>query len=175
MTQKLIEVWLEHKGDRIRLPFTDITSALALDENNNVVNLYESGDKLIRGNLGLKEFSYSSFIPDFDKEYSFIDNKDSPSGYEFTDMINKWREDVEPVRLILTETDINMPTRITSFSYGETDQSGSVMYEITLTEYPPIEPRKEAKSGEYEKAERRPRTEIKEETIKMNLGWEEKA
>lgn len=174
MAEKL-EIWIKHEGESVQLPFVELGGTVTRDSNDNVINLYAAGDRLIRGNVGLMEFAYSSHIPDSEKQYAYIDNMNYPSPYDFAKTIKKWQESDKNIRLIITQTEINFPGRITSFNYREEDQTGSLFYDITITECPPIDTKKEAKAGEYEKAERRPRNaEVKQDTIKMNLGWEEK-
>ena len=153
----MIELWIKHESGELRLPFTGLGGEATRESNDNVISLYEIGDRLIKGNVGLREFSYSSFFPDPQKDYSFVDHKDYPAPYDCCEQMLQWQEEEEPIRLILTETNINIPGRITSFSYREDDQSGSVSYDITITECPPLVETTPTPAGEYDKAEHRPR------------------
>lgn len=151
-----IEIWIKSKSQSIKLPFTETNWELGLQANDNSVNLYQAGERLIKGNKGLREFKYNSFFPS--KPYDFSTGQSEV--YSLVDTFQKWFDEEEPIRLILTETDINMPGRIQDFSYREEDGTGDVYYDISIKECPPIEARPIAKAGQYDKAERRPRESV---------------
>ena len=148
-----IEFWILGEEESIQLPFTETSWEMGLDANDNIVNLYQAGERLIKGTKGLRECSYSSFFPA--RRYDFARRSHEP--YHYVETFQAWFDEDEPIRLILTSTDINMPVRIQSFNYKEEDGTGDVYYDVTFKECPPIEARPVAKAGEYEKAERRPR------------------
>jgi nucleoid-associated protein YgaU len=50
-------------------------------------------------------------------------------------MIERWRKTGQPIRLIITDTDINMAVGIEGFEYGERDGTGDVYFTLELREY----------------------------------------
>ena len=91
-------------------------------------------EKQDRRYYALRALSFSCFLPALQHEYPFIvgDNKE-PS--ECIELINKWKEARLPVRVIITDTPINLMFGIMSFDYKEQDGSRDIYYTLSLTEY----------------------------------------
>ena len=162
-----MEIWLGTGGSQVRLPFVDADNNLGLKKrvNDKTANLYEIGDILVIGNQGLAEFSYSSFFPS--QGYGFLDINNPPDPWSYVEFIEGWMKEDEPVRLILTDTPINIEMRIQDFDYKLEDSTGDVYYSLNMTEYKRLEEKTKAKAGKYSKAERRPRSKNSEEPIGM--------
>lgn len=153
-----MEIWLMCEGEELRLPFVEISQGVGLSDsvNDKTANLYEIGDILIVGNDGLREFSYSSHFPD--QAYGYLDVSDPLDPYDYVEIVSRFMNSKEPIRLIVTSTPVNLLMRIQSFYYHEKEGTGSVYYDLEMTEYKLIDEPRGAKAGEYDKAERRPRT-----------------
>lgn len=87
------------------------------------------------GMPGLREMTISSFFPAAGKNYYFSRYADVPDPLEAVAFIDKWARSRRPIRVIITERDINFAALIESFSYGDDDQSGDVYFDIKLKEY----------------------------------------
>ena len=82
------------------------------------------------GTQVLKKISWSSFFPC--RDYPFLrDRSDTAFGYLYT--IDTWYERKLPIRLIITDTPINMAVTIDDFSYI-IGRDGDMKYSITLSE-----------------------------------------
>lgn len=57
-------------------------------------------------------------------------------GWEYVEMIEGWRERKVPMRIVITNTPINMAFVITNFEYGVQDGSGDVYYSLSISEFP---------------------------------------
>ena len=60
---------------------------------------------------------------------------DTYSPAECIDMIVKWKEAKKPVRVIITDSPVNLMMGIMSFNYNEKDGTRDIWYEISFTEY----------------------------------------
>lgn len=155
---KEVSIWIIGGGSKFQLPVTEL-GGIGMEENynNETVNLYKRGDILVKGNSGLREFNYSSHFPD--QKYSYVDIEgELPNPYHYVRRIIKCMSWDRPLRLIITGTGINMPCRISSFNYEERDGTGSVYYDITMTESRSVNKPKLSTVGTYGTSERRPRT-----------------
>lgn len=142
-----VECWLswQNRTDELRLPITPFFD-LSKPKNNQTLNLYEFGDVNIPGNLGLKSFDIESFFPHRGHNYSFCP-RDTDDPYSYCRLIDKWFSDVYPIRVIFTNTTINIPMLIESFNYGETDRTRDVYFKLSLREYRFIDEPSAASSG----------------------------
>ena len=131
----MIEIWLSfnNREDVLQLPITPMYR-LERNTNNQVVNLHEVGDINLPGMPGLREMTISSFFPAAGKNYYFSRYADVPDPLEAVAFIDKWARSRRPIRVIITERDINFAALIESFSYGDDDQSGDVYFETVRSD-----------------------------------------
>lgn len=133
-----MEMWLVHKGDRMRLPITPLFEN-SRNMNNVEENLNEVGTVNLAGNLGLWNLPISSFFPSQRTEGVEESSDTVYDPYHYVRLLEQWQESKEPVRVIITETSVNFEALIGSFSYSENDGSGDVYYSFTLKEYRRVE------------------------------------
>ena len=131
-----MEMWLKTSGKAFRFPvlpssFT-INNSTILD-SSNIVN---KGEVVVFSGNSLKSTEITSFFPAV--EYSFCAYKGFPKPYECVKLIEEWRAKGQDVRLIITDTDINMLMIIESFEYGERAGTRDIEFTISLREYKPI-------------------------------------
>lgn len=128
-----MEIWLNKDDDKLRLPVLPSSFEIEVGQNNSIVNINEIGDVNLIGKSGLKSINIESFFPA--QEYYFVEYTGFPKPYKAIEKIDKWRRSGEPIRLIVTTTDINVLMAIESLSYGERDGTGDVYYSLDLREY----------------------------------------
>lgn len=109
------KIFLSINNNEVVMQFDVLPSALnysqsqkneAFETNNGVLN--------IPGNLELAEISFSSY-------------KSVDEGFDFSTQIATLRERKQPFRIIVTNTDINLPVTIENFTYIYTN-----LFEFTL-------------------------------------------
>lgn len=112
--------------------------------NENFETVTGSELKLI-GNPKLKSISFSSFFPA--RDYTFIRDNNQYSdgtkviysggcrGFEYIDALDRWKNEKLPIRLIITDTPINMAVAVENFEYS-IRRDGDLYYSITLDEFP---------------------------------------
>lgn len=101
----------------------------------NDIQVIKGGERTIIGNCQMRQISFSSFFPrDYDSSYCI--RKDIPEPWEAVKKINRWRTSGKPVKILITETDINMYATIRKFDYREKGgEPGDVYYDIEFKEF----------------------------------------
>ncbi len=157
-----MEFWLSNnnKSESFQLPIPPKEFDVKQGNMNQTVNVENIGEVNIIGKGKLAAITVSSFFPA--QMYPFCAYKDFPSPYKCVEMIEKWRKDTNPVRLIITKTDINLKCCIESFTYGENDGSGDVYYTIELKEYRDLNTPTESDSSQSSPDTSRKREQTKE-------------
>ena len=112
--------------------------------------------------------SLESFFPA--QDYYFVEYADFPEPYKCVELIDSWRLAVKPIRVIVTETPINMLFAIDSFSYREQDGTGDIYYSLELSEYKVLGARTEAETNSKESSSRPAKSTSKGETYTVKSG-----
>lgn len=130
-----MQFWLTFNNyeEKIQLPVNPSEFQIKTGKKNNVVDIVDLGEINIIGGNTLAEITISSFFP---KVYASYMN--FTTVFEPYDMINKllsWKDSGKPIRLIVTETNINLPCSIESLEYGEKGGTRDVSFTLGLKEY----------------------------------------
>lgn len=130
-----MEVYLKGAGGVFRFPI--VPSAINVKDYAiiNESNITAVGDIIIFGGKGLRTTEISSFFPNPERKYSFVDYSGYPNQYECVSKIKNWMDEGEKLRFIVTDTDINFLVKITDFEYSEQDGTRDVYYKLSLKEY----------------------------------------
>ena len=116
----------------LRLPVLPAEFSVSKPQSNEVFETVTQGQLKLIGKPSLKSISWSSFFPV--RDYPFLrDRSDTAFGYLYT--IDSWVKKKLPIRLIITETPINMACCINDFSYS-IKKDGDMNYSISLGEVP---------------------------------------
>ena len=131
-----IECWLSfnNREEVLQLPVTPFFN-IESTQLNQTVTLNHKGEVNLPGLRGLKTLTLESFFPHKGHNYNFLLYKDTLNPYQCCQMIQKWKESRRPIRVILTNTDINLAMLIESFSYGQKDGTRDIYYSLSLKEY----------------------------------------
>lgn len=161
-----MEIWLswQNNAERLRLPILPPSFGVEAGNLNTRVNINEIGNINLIGKSDLKEITIGTFFPA--QNYYLCEYTGFPKPYECVEMIENWRLSGKPIRLIITDTPINLAMAIENFSYNERDGTGDVYYTLELAEYVFLETRTESKQRGYKLEGERPVTkEIPKEYI----------
>lgn len=120
-------------GETLKLPVNPSSWADEQSHNNPRFETFAMGEIKANGKRRLREMKLSSFFPL--RYQSFCTYKDFPSPYECKALIEKWKDENKPIRLLITETDVNHAYTIDSFVCGERDGTGDIYYDLELSEY----------------------------------------
>ncbi|WPC40617.1 hypothetical protein [Clostridium sp. JS66] len=136
-----MEFWLKverndnnplNKNQIFQLPVNPPSFELERGANNEVFETEEGEINLI-GNKKLATITFSSFFPAQKGTYCVCTPRDDP--YEYVWIIENWMHWKSPVRLIITDTNINMLCSIESFPYKEVAMSRDIEFTLNLREY----------------------------------------
>lgn len=96
-------------------------------------NIIEKGEIKIPRGQNLASVNWSSVFPSESmKEYGFINAEFWKSPTEIVSIINEWRKAGNKLKLLITQTGINMDVYIKSFDYEFEGTGGSIKYSIEL-------------------------------------------
>lgn len=128
-----MEFWIIQGTEYLQLPVPPAEFTIQKSQGNETTKIETIGEINLIGKENLSNISLSSFFPA--QKYNFVNAKNLLKPYEYTKIINSFRTSGKPVRLLVTDSDINDFFTIESFEYGERDGSGDVYFSITLKQY----------------------------------------
>lgn len=127
------EFWLIHESERYQLPVNPETYTMSRSNANQSANVYRTGELVLWGPTNLSTITIASFFPNPEVGNKYICMYGDP--WDTVKMINRWREDGKPTRVIITGTEINMECLIEKFEYTGDGGIGDVKFSIDFKEY----------------------------------------
>jgi LysM repeat protein len=133
-----LQFWLSYNNnaERLRLPVNPETIKISSGHQYNDVNIVTLGEFTVIGKHKLTDISFSSFFPrDYDASYCEYESLPDPYDTCFN-VIGRWKESGNPIRITITGTPINYACTIRKFDFEEKFGSpGDVYYDLQLKEY----------------------------------------
>ncbi|MEK5171821.1 hypothetical protein NST63_01005 [Heyndrickxia sp. FSL W8-0496] len=123
---------INNREQVIQLPIVPSEFKIPSPVNNETYTTINQGDIKLIGLRGLKAITISSFFPA--KDYPFSRDK-TYHGWEYVEIIESWIDRRIPIRLVATNTPVNLPMVIDNFEYGLQDGTGDVYYSLSLSEF----------------------------------------
>lgn len=162
-----MEMWLSWQNNREKhqIPVLPPSFEVETSNLNTVVNINEIGNILLIGNSDLRKITLESFFPN--QDYPYVTTKQRHDPYLYVESIERWRKSKRPIRLIITDTPINIALAIDSFKYGERDGSGDVYYSLEMSEYV-FTNLKEQSKKEYSPPSTSTRYQFTEDELRVN-------
>lgn len=127
-----IFISINNREEVIQIPVIPPEFNVSTSNNNEKYNTVKHGDINLIGLRGLKDISFSSFFPI--RDYPFLRDR-SLKGWEYIEKIESWIDRRLPIRLVITDTGINLPVTIDNFEYGIKNGSGDIYYTLSFTEF----------------------------------------
>lgn len=115
----------------LQLPVLPAEFTVTKPQKNEVFETVTQGELKLIGTPGLKGITINSFFPV--RDYPFLKDR-TYKGFEYVYYIDKWIEAKHPIRLIITETPINMVCCVDDFSYT-IKKDGDLYYSLALTQF----------------------------------------
>jgi hypothetical protein len=136
-----IFISVNNREQVIKLPVLPKEFKVQSPWDNERYKTISIGEIKLIGLAELKSISIPAFFPA--QDYPFLRDK-TYKAWEYVEMIEEWRTRRVPIRLIITETPINMACTIDNFPYGPQDGSGDIYYTLELSEFkfPQLEKRR---------------------------------
>ena len=118
----------------LQLPVIPPEFTITKPHKNEVFETASQGDLKLLGPAGLKGIVINSFFPI--RDYPFLRSR-AYYGFEYVYIIDKWIEAKLPIRLIITDTPINMAVAVDNFEYT-IKQDGDLNYMLECVQLPLI-------------------------------------
>lgn len=128
-----MEFWLMQDNEKLQLPVPPSDYQVDKGMNNTSLIVENIGEINFLGRPKLTPVTISSFFPA--QNYSFCQYTGFPAPYDCVALIENWQTSGKPIRLIITETKVNMLCSIEDFKYGEKDGTRDVYFSLDLKEY----------------------------------------
>mgnify|MGYP007101850921 CR=1 FL=1 len=133
-TREYRTVVLSSGEERFTLPVTPWRYQVQTAQDNHLVDILDSGERLIFGNPKLKRLKFKCFFPAVKHHYAFVVG-DVKETSECIALLEKWKENKSPVKIIITDSTVNLQMSIMNFNYEEKDGSRDIYYDLDFTEY----------------------------------------
>lgn len=123
---------VNNRADVMCLPVLPSSFTISKPQSTEVFETVSRGELQLIGVPKLKGITISSFFPV--RDYSYLRDT-SMKGWEYVYKIDTWIEQKLPIRLVITDTPINMAVAVKNFDYTiKTD--GDLWYTLELEEFP---------------------------------------
>ncbi|MCT4593586.1 MAG: hypothetical protein N4A57_04850 [Anaeromicrobium sp.] len=127
-----IHLSINNREQVIQLPILPSEFKIKSQHKNETYDTISQGEIKLIGMEGLKSISIESFFPS--KKYNF-NRSNEYYGWEYVEIIEKWKERRVPIRIVISNTPINMACTIDSFEYGIKDGTKDIYYTLELGEF----------------------------------------
>jgi hypothetical protein len=132
MSKMNIYLSVNNRAEIIHFPVIPSEITVASNQGNLRFDTATKGTLNVPGNLELQSISWRSFFPK--KDYSFLRSREM-YGTEYVNKIQGWRKKKIPIRLVITDMNINIAVLIDSFNYDVQDGTGDIYYDLQMSEY----------------------------------------
>lgn len=129
--KRVIEVTFNNREEGFVLPINPKTLEISEPNMNNRLNLLNVGEVNLIGNRGLRSISFSSFFPA--KQSHF--NREEKEPIEYKNMLLRWKNSKRPVRLIISDLEINDAMAIQNVKFSMNEGESDIYYTIEFVEY----------------------------------------
>jgi nucleoid-associated protein YgaU len=143
MTKSVYEIWISTNDnkERLRLPVLPSSISISNGSNNESVDISNLGEVTILQDPVAKNFQFSSFFPA--QNTPLVEYSNPPKPWDAVKKLEKWKESKEPLRLVITKTNINIPVSIDLFEYREEGGAvGDIYYDLSIKEFKFVSVRK---------------------------------
>lgn len=129
---RTIELTFDNRSEGFTLPINPKTFELLEPNLNQKVTLLNIGEVNLLGNRGLVTCSLSSFFPSEKSPHYKRADRDPMS---YISLLKKWKESKKPIRLIISDCDVNLAMGIEKLSYSPHEGDEDIYYTLELAEY----------------------------------------
>lgn len=129
----VITLSVNNRETVMNIPVTPSSFSVSKPQSLEEFEVVSAKDLTLIGAAKLKSISFESFFPIEGHNYSYLQNR-SMWGWDYVNMIDDWIEQKLPIRLIISDTPINIAVAVDSFEYSvKTD--GDLWYRISFKEF----------------------------------------
>lgn len=128
------QVIVSGEDGKVILPVTPKKYSVKSGQMNKVVSVEQLGEALLFGLPSAKKLSFEGFFPSPTHDYPFVVGS-TQNPIDMVEQVNKWLEARKPVRVIITDSPVNLMVGIQSFDWWEQDGSRDVYFSLEFCEY----------------------------------------
>lgn len=128
------QVILSSNGEKFTIPITPREYEVRTSQNNKIIDILDFGEAMLFGNARLKQLSFSGFFPHPKHDYPFVIG-DVKTPIECVELLTKWKEAKKPIRVIITDSPLNLMMGLREFTYREKDGTRDIYYKLSFIEY----------------------------------------
>ena len=128
------QVVLSSGSEKFTIPITPREYEIKTSQNNKTLDILDFGEAMLFGNAKLKRLSFSGFFPHPKHDYPFIVG-DVKTPIECVELLTKWKEAKKPIRVIITDSPVNLMMGLKEFTYREKDGTRDIYYKLSFVEY----------------------------------------
>lgn len=128
------QVILSSNSEKFIVPVTPLNYEIKTAQNNETIDILDFGEAMLFGNAKLKRLSFSGFFPHPKHDYPFIMG-DVKTPIECVELLTKWKEAKKPIRVIITDSPVNLMMGLREFTYREQDGTRDIYYKLSFVEY----------------------------------------
>lgn len=128
------QVILSSNNEKFIVPVTPRNYEVKTAQDNETIDILDFGEAMLFGNAKLKRLSFSCFFPNPKHNYPFVVG-DIKTPNEWVELLTKWKEAKKPVRVIITDSPVNLMMGLKEFTYREQDGSRDIYYKVSFIEY----------------------------------------
>ena len=133
----IFQISFDNMREKIKLPVNPANYSISGGGTSFTdISVIKGGERTVIGDPNLRSVAFSSFFPrDYDSSYCAYSN--IPDPWEAVEQIEQWRSSGNPVKLLITGTNINMYSTIRTFNYEERGgEPGDIYYDMEFKEFP---------------------------------------
>ncbi|WP_050698662.1 LysM peptidoglycan-binding domain-containing protein [Anaeromassilibacillus senegalensis] len=120
-------------GAEMNMPVTPPSFEITTDRNMETVNIHAMGDVALLGTDTYKTIKLDFLIPA--QKYQFVTVNEIVEPYAYISTFERFKNEGTVLRLIITDTTVNIPVRVQSITYKEQDGSNDLYMSLELCEY----------------------------------------
>lgn len=128
------QVILSSNNEKFIVPVTPLNYEVKTAQDNETIDILDFGEAMLFGNAKLKRLSFSCFFPHPKHNYPFVVG-DIKTPNEWVELLTKWKEAKKPIRVIITDSPVNLMMGLKEFTYHEQDGSRDIYYKVSFIEY----------------------------------------
>lgn len=119
-------------GESITLPVSPSSYEETNEQNVETFETVLGGEIAVIGGSKLKKIRFGSFLPKQNYPFLVTSFRD-PVGLK--SLLQSWQESKKPLRLLISDTNINRMYSIQQIEFRESDATGDIYYSMDLVEY----------------------------------------
>lgn len=132
MKKRIIELSTSNRSEVLRIPLNPKEVTFKDTQLNQKVTLLDVGEANLLGSKGLIPCSFSSFFPSPKSPFYRYAQR---TPIEYVALLRKWKDAGNPIRIIITDLNINLAMVIDSISITQKEGDMDIYYTLDLTEY----------------------------------------